>query len=73
MSGGGLEYVAIGPPGHPKLDRIADMRCLPCAVVSDNRTGIASNAILKWQEYRCVEWHYIALGYPMRNQKEAGH
>ncbi len=48
-----------------ELDRIAEMRGYPCMVVSDNGTELTSNAILKWQEERCVEWHYIAPGKPM--------
>ena len=30
-------------------------------------TELTSNAILKWQEDRKVEWHYIAPGKPMQN------
>jgi putative transposase len=36
-------------------------------VVSDNGTELTSNAILKWQEDRKVDWHYIAPGRPMQN------
>ncbi len=36
-------------------------------VVSDNGTELTSNAMLKWQQERRFEWHYIALGKPMRN------
>ena len=36
-------------------------------VVSDNGTELTSNAILKWQEDRKVDWHYIAPGKPMQN------
>ena len=64
-----------------ELDRIAEMRGLPCMVVSDNHcptgdlrsksaergTALTSNAMLKWQEDRRVEWHYIAPGKPMQN------
>jgi putative transposase len=50
-----------------ELDRIAEMRGLPCMVVSDNGTELISNAILGWQEERGVEWHYIAPGKPMQN------
>ena len=39
----------------------------PCMVVSDNGTELTSNAILKWQQERQVEWHYIAPGKPMQN------
>ena len=50
-----------------ELDRIAETRGYPCMVVSDNGTELTSNAILKWQEDRKVEWHYIAPGKPMQN------
>ena len=50
-----------------ELDRIAEMRGYPCMVVSDNGTELTSNAILKWQEERQVEWHYIAPGKPTQN------
>lgn len=50
-----------------ELDRIAEMQGYPCMVVSDNGTELTSNAILKWQEDRKVEWHYIAPGKPMQN------
>lgn len=39
-----------------ELDRIAEMRGYPCMVVSDNGTELTSNAILKWQEDRKVDW-----------------
>jgi putative transposase len=41
-----------------ELGRIAEMRGYPCMVVSDNGTELTSNAMLKWQEDRPVEWHY---------------
>ena len=50
-----------------ELDSIARVRGYPCMVVSDNGTELTSNAILKWQEERRVEWHYIAPGKPMQN------
>ncbi len=50
-----------------ELDRIAELRGYPCMVVSDNGTELTSNAILRWQEERRVEWHYIAPGKPMQN------
>ena len=50
-----------------ELDRIALVRGYPCMIVSDNGTELTSNAILKWQEDRLVEWHYIAPGKPMQN------
>ncbi len=50
-----------------ELDRIAERRGYPCMVVSDNGTELISNAILKWQEERRVEWHYIVPGKPMQN------
>lgn len=50
-----------------ELDRIAELRGYSCLVVSDNGTELTSNAILKWQEARGVDWHYIAPGKPMQN------
>jgi putative transposase len=37
-------------------------------VVSDKRTELTSNAILKWQEARKVQWHSFAPGKPMQNE-----
>jgi putative transposase len=39
----------------------------PLLVVSDNGTELTANAMLKWQQDRGVEWHYIAPGKPMQN------
>jgi len=50
-----------------ELDRIAELRGYPCLLVSDNGTELTSNAVLKWQEDRQVNWHYIAPGKPMQN------
>ena len=50
-----------------ELDKIVERRGLPCMIVSDNGTELTSNAILKWQRDRSVEWHYIAPGKPMQN------
>jgi len=50
-----------------ELDRIAELRGYPCLLVSDNGTELTSNALLKWQEERKVDWHYIAPGKPMQN------
>lgn len=50
-----------------ELDNTARTRGYPCMVVSDNGTELTSNAIVKWQEERSVEWHYIAPGKPMQN------
>lgn len=50
-----------------ELDAIAEHRGYPCMVVSDNGTELTSNAMLKWQQDRGVEWHYIAPGKPMQN------
>ncbi len=50
-----------------ELDAIAEHRGYPLLVVSDNGTELTSNAMLKWQQDRGVEWHYIAPGKPMQN------
>jgi putative transposase len=36
-------------------------------VIGDNGTELISNAILKWQEDRFVEWHHIAPDKSMQN------
>jgi len=50
-----------------ELDRIAERRGYPCMVVSDNGTELTSNAMLRWQQDRSIEWHYVAPGKPMQN------
>lgn len=50
-----------------ELDQIVEIRGHPGMVVSDNGMELTSNAILKWQEERRVEWHYIAPGKPVRD------
>lgn len=36
-------------------------------VVSDNEIELTSITMLKWQEERKVDWHYIAPSKPMQN------
>ncbi|WHQ68565.1 IS3 family transposase [Methylorubrum extorquens] len=50
-----------------ELDRIIAGRGKPLMIVSDNGTELTSHAILRWQEERAVEWHYIAPGKPQQN------
>jgi putative transposase len=50
-----------------ELDRLAELRGLPLMIVSDNGSELTSHAILRWQEERSVEWHYIAPGKPQQN------
>ena len=50
-----------------ELDGIAGRRGHPLMVISDNGTEPTSNAMLKWQQDRGVEWHYIAPGKPIQN------
>ena len=50
-----------------ELDGIATLRGYPCMVVSDNGSELTSNAMLRWQQDRSVEWHYIAPGKPQQN------
>ena len=50
-----------------ELDRIVELRGRPLTIVSDNGTELTSHAILRWQEERAVEWHYIAPGKPQQN------
>ncbi len=42
-----------------ELDRIIAGRGKPLMIVSDNGTELTSHAILRWQEERAIEWHYI--------------
>ena len=50
-----------------ELNHIAEFRGLPCTTVSGNGTELTSNAILKWQAERRVEWDYIAPGKPQQH------
>ena len=50
-----------------ELDSIALARGYPDTIVSDNGTELTSNAMLNWQQYKQVNWHYIAPGKPMQN------
>ena len=36
-------------------------------IVSDNGTGLTTNAVLAWPGDIGVEWHYIAPGKPKQN------
>ena len=36
--------------------QITQLRGRPCMVVSDNGPELSSNAILKWQEDRKIDW-----------------
>jgi len=40
-----------------ELDRLAEIQGNPCMPASDSGTELTSNAMLKWQEDRQVEWH----------------
>ncbi len=43
-----------------ELDRIVEVRGRPLVmIVGDNSTELTSNAMLKWQQERCVEWQHI--------------
>ena len=50
-----------------ELNAIVAARKKPAMIVSDNGTELTSHAILRWQEERGVEWHYIAPGKPVQN------
>src|SRR6188472_4289678 len=50
-----------------ELNAIVAARKKPAIIVSDNGTELTSHAILRWQEERGVEWHYIAPGKPVQN------
>lgn len=36
-------------------------------MISDNGTEFTSKALLRWQQDRRFDWHYIAPGKPMQN------
>ena len=50
-----------------ELDTIIQQRDRPETIVSDNGTGLTSNAILAWSDETGVGWHYIAPGKPQQN------
>jgi putative transposase len=50
-----------------ELHRLTIERGKPKMVVSDNGSGLTSNAILTWAGHNRVDWHYIAPGNPMQN------
>jgi putative transposase len=55
------------PMAIPQGHHIAEIRGYPCMVVSDDGTELTSNAILKWQGERRVDWHCITPGKPIQN------
>ncbi len=50
-----------------ELDGLVVRRGAPQIIVSENGTELTSHAILRWQQDRGVEWHYIAPGKPTQN------
>jgi putative transposase len=50
-----------------ELDAVVVARKKPLMIVSDNGTQLTSHAILRWQEERGVNWHYMAPGKPGQN------
>ena len=50
-----------------ELDAVIAAGRKPAMIVSDNGTELTSHAILRWQEERGVQWHYIAPGKPQQN------
>jgi putative transposase len=50
-----------------ELTALVTRRGKPGMIVSDNGTELTSNAVLKWAQDHCVQWHYIAPGRPMQN------
>ena len=57
----------FGQRAARELDSIAERRGYRLMVVRDNGTERTSNAMLKCQQDRGVEWHCIAPGKPMQN------
>ena len=50
-----------------ELNRLMELRGVPLMMFSDNGSELTSHAILRWQQERSVEWHYIAPGKPQQN------
>lgn len=50
-----------------ELTALVARRGKPEMIVSDNGTELTSNAVLKWAQDHCMQWHYIAPGRPMQN------
>jgi hypothetical protein len=50
-----------------ELTTLVERRGKPGIIVSDNGTGLTSNAILAWPKDHKVEWHHIAPGRQMQN------
>lgn len=50
-----------------ELTALLARRGKPGMIVSDNGTELTSNAVLKWAQDNCIQWHYIAPGKPMQN------
>jgi len=50
-----------------ELTALLARRGKPEMIVSDNGTELTSNAVLKWAQDHCMQWHYIAPGRPMQN------
>lgn len=50
-----------------ELTALVTRRGKPEMIVSDNGTELTSNAVLKWAQEHCMQWHYIAPGRPMQN------
>lgn len=50
-----------------ELTALVTRRGKPEMIVSDNGTELTSNAVLKWAQDHCMQWHYIAPGQPMQN------
>ena len=50
-----------------ELTALVARRGRPEMIISDNGTELTSNAVLKWAQDHCMQWHYIAPGRPMQN------
>jgi putative transposase len=50
-----------------ELNAIIATRKRPAMIVSDNGPELTSLAMLKWQQERQVDWHYIEPGKPQQN------
>jgi putative transposase len=51
----------------PKLTDLIGRRGKPGLIVSDKSTEFTSGAVLPWAPESYIDWHFTALGKPMRD------
>ncbi len=66
-SSGDVGYIDLRRRIVRELTELIERRGQPDMIVSDNGTGLTSNAVPAWCEALGIEWHYSAPGRPMQN------